>query len=151
MKNNTLLLILLILALVGDVILAWKLYECMEKDGETILPVSTCTSELMVNGKTVVDEWNNFNTLNNDSAENWGVVCKDVFLKMFSDTSVNAVSFYLGADGNDPTLKHLYSVGVVGSKVIPGSEPGSGVVITSSTAVYYHCSPWCPPNCYTRR
>ncbi len=149
MKSNTLLLFLLILALVGDAVLAWKLYECMEKDDWT-QPSTDCTSIRTTNKTGMLGEWNNFNTLNGTTEQNWGVVCRDAFKTMFADPDVNAVSIYICADNNDPSKTHVYSIGLAGCMVIQGTTPGSGEVITKKDAVYYTAEPWCPPTCYTR-
>ena len=153
MKNNTLLLILLIIALVGDAVLAYKLWECMEGHETSQIPPttgSTCIAVRTANGTGVLEGWNNFNVLNGTTEQNWGVVCRDAFVTLFSDPDVNAVSLYMCADNNDPSQPHSYSIGMVGCLVTPGSDPNSGTVVTKKDAVYYTAEPWCPPQCYTR-
>jgi hypothetical protein len=149
--KNSVLIFLLILALVGDIILAYLLYDCMHEHGAVTDDLTNPCKAIATTPKTgVMTGWTNFNTLNATTDENWGAVCRDAILEIFKDTSVNALSFYMCADNDDPTKAHSYSVGIVGCQVITGTSPGGGTVITKDDAVYYVAEPWCPPNCYTR-
>jgi hypothetical protein len=152
MKNSTL-LFLLILALAGDIVLAYLLYDCMHEHDKGLIIEDTsvpCTVIATTAKTSVMTDWANFNTLNGSTDENWGVICRDALLEIFKDTSVNALSFYMCADNDDPTKAHSYSVGIVGCKVVPGTAPGSGTVVTKDNATYYSPEPWCPPQCYVR-
>jgi len=149
--KNSLLIFLLILALAGDVVLAYLLYDCMHEHATEIEATSVpCTAIATTSKTSAMTGWSNFNTLNGTVDQNWGAICREALLEIFSDSSVNALSFYMCADNSDKTKAHNYSIGVVGCQVIPGASPGSGTVITKNDAVYYVADPWCPPNCYTR-
>ena len=145
--KNSLLLFLLILALAGDIVLAYLLYDCMHDRGLNDETAAPCTGIVTTGRTNIMTSWDNFNKLDNASNENYGILCRDALLRIFSDTSVNALALFMCSDNDDPSKQHAYSIGIAGVKMVEGTAPGQGEIIIHASADFYQCDPWCPYDC----